>query len=99
MATINHFYRCLGCNAHHEAEATAKVCCAVVQEIFECGNCGDYFPSAGKCAEHIKLGCLHVEREAMENNRPMKRKYRQLDDADYSTGQSYAGGFGNFATP
>ncbi len=36
---IHHYYVCLGCNSKHPTHRSAIVCCAVVQEIWECSHC------------------------------------------------------------
>ena len=53
MSNISHYYRCLGCEKRHDAQADAVTCCAVVQEIFECKLCGDRFAAEPWAKRHV----------------------------------------------
>ena len=53
MARISHYYLCLGCEKRHDVKNEAVTCCAVVQEIFECGLCGDRFAAEPWAERHV----------------------------------------------
>jgi len=51
---ISHFYRCISCGKQHGDTETASNCCAFVQEIYRCENCGLEFPNEGKAKQHTE---------------------------------------------
>ena len=81
---ILHFYRCFGCEKRHENGAAALLCCAVMQEIWQCSRCNEQFATAGKAERH-RVKCTFTP--------------TALYDDLCGTGQSFAAGFGNFSTP
>jgi DNA-directed RNA polymerase subunit RPC12/RpoP len=50
---ISHFYRCISCGKQHGDNESASGCCAFVQEIYRCENCGTEFPNEGKANQHV----------------------------------------------
>ncbi|MCW5955252.1 MAG: hypothetical protein KIT61_01620 [Pyrinomonadaceae bacterium] len=52
--TKKHYYRCFGCEKKYQARSEATVCCAVVQEIFECEVCGEMFANRPAAERHIE---------------------------------------------
>lgn len=53
---IDHFYKCFGCERRHENGAAALLCCAVMQEIWQCSRCDEQFATAAKAERH-ELKC------------------------------------------
>jgi hypothetical protein len=83
---IEHFYKCLGCGKRHPYELQAMVCCCVVQELWECSECGEQFATAGKAERHLCQG-------------KRQRDEGKSEAGDLTVGQSFAAGWGNFSTP
>jgi hypothetical protein len=67
---INHYYRCFGCAKNHPSENSAVGCCAVVQEIFECAECGEKFAYERPAKEHVKQSHEAVAKDGAVCQKP-----------------------------
>lgn len=59
--SIEHFYVCLGCGSRRAERQDAIACCAVVQEIWECGRCGGRFATETAAEEHSNCDVEQTE--------------------------------------
>lgn len=91
---INHYYKCFGCGAKKPTADDAVLCCAVVQEVFECSDCLEPFATKTKAETHWNERHLTF---AAPVTRPDAAAAPPAEDFDGGS-QSYAGGYCNFGT-